>query len=553
LEKNTPFAKRITRSTFAKSVGAATVGAAIPGFATAQITRPVADRSKALDHVVVVMFENRSFDNLLGRLYAPGEVAMFEGVIGKNLANPIPDWAEYGADRKVVPYTIATNMNTPHPDPGEEYPHINTDLFGVINPENRFKPLAKMVAPYNAPDPGATPTMDGFVADYISMFTSEKGRHPTYEEYAQIMTGYTPEQMPVLSTLARGFGTFDHWFCEVPSQTFTNRSFFHAATASGFVINGSPASNFPVHNTAETLFERLESKGLTWKVYCDQPSPAPMTAIIHASRLRSRFATNFFTVADFLEDAKNGTLPTYTFIEPNMWHGHNDMHPPISALLHGLPFDEPSSLLGGDALLAQIYDAIRSSSSTKGSNYLNTLLLVAFDEAGGTYDHVPPPSAVPPDPAAPVGQMGFTFNRSGVRVPAIAISAWIPERTVVNEEYRHTSLIRTMRERWSLGPPLTARDATARDIAPILSLTTPRPPEQWPNVTPQPVPPFNAALLPPDRPLTVLGKSMFGALLEFEKSFGAKVPASASDPNITGAQALEIARNLSLSIFPGLR
>jgi phospholipase C len=236
-----------------------------------------------------------------------------------------------------------------------------------------------------------------------------------------------------------------------------------------------------------------------------------------------------------------------------MWHGHNDMHPPISALLHGLPFDEPSSLLGGDALLAQIYDAIRSSSSPNGSNYLNTLLLVAFDEAGGTYDHVPPPPAAPPDPTAPAGQMGFTFNRSGVRVPAIAVSAWIPERTVVNQEYRHTSLIRTMRERWSLGAPLTARDATARDIAPILSRTTPRPPERWPSVTPRPVPAFNAALLPPGRPLTVLGKSMFGALLEFEKSLGAKVPASASDPNITGTQALAIARNLSLSIFPGLR
>ena len=100
---------------------------------------------------------------------------------------------------------------------------------------------------------------------------------------------------------------------------------------------------------------------------------------------------------------------------------------------------------------------------------LNTLLLIAFDEAGGTYDHVAPPAAPPPDPAAPVGQMGFTFNRSGQRVPAIAISAWIPERSIVTDEYRHTSLIRTMRERWSLGGPLTARDAIARDIGPLLS------------------------------------------------------------------------------------
>lgn len=543
----------ITRRRFTEGVGIAAVGAALPRRAAAQGTKPMADRKNALDHVVVLMFENRSFDNVLGRLYAPGEVASFEGVIGKDLKNPVPEWAEQGADRKFVTYGVATNMNTPKPDPGEEYPHINTDLFGVLDAKNRGVPLSKEVAPYNAPSPGQQPTMDGFVADYISAFTAEMRRQPTYDEYAQIMTGYTPAQLPVTSTLARGFATFDHWFCEVPSQTFTNRSFFHAATASGYVINFPPADAFPVHNTAETLFERLEAKGLTWRVYCDTPSPASMTGIIHASRLRPRFATNFFTVEDFIEDAKNGRLPTYSFIEPNLWHGHNDMHPPISALLHGLPWDPPSSLLGGEALLAKIYGAIRSSASSTGSNVYNTLLLVAFDEAGGTYDHVAPPAAPPPNSAAPAGQMGFTFNRSGQRVPAIAISAWIPERRVVTEEYRHTSLIRTVRERWSLGPPLTARDAIAADIAPVLSLDTPRPPEQWPDVTPQAVPPFNAALLPPNLPLSVLGKGVFFGILAFEKSLGAKVPNVPRDTDIKGAQAQEIMRNMALNLFPGLR
>jgi phospholipase C len=544
---------KITRRRFTESVGIASVAAALPRLAVAQSTSSIADRKNALDHIVVIMFENRSFDNVIGRLYGPGEVESFEGVIGKNLTNPIPEWAENGASRKSVEYSVATNMNTPKPDPGEEYPHINTDLFGVMDPKNRFMPLSKMVAPYNAPSPGQQPTMDGFVSDYISAFTAEIGRQPTYEEYAQIMTGYTPTQLPVTSSLARGFATFDHWFCEVPSQTFTNRSFFHAASASGFVINFPPADAFPVHNTAETIFERLEAKGLSWRVYCDAPSPASMTGIIHASRLHGRFATNFLTVADFLEDAKNGRLPNYAFIEPNMWHGHNDMHPPISALLHGLPWDPPSSLLGGEALLAKVYDAVRTSSTSSGSNYLNTLLLVAFDEAGGTYDHVAPPAAPPPDGAAPPGQMGFTFARSGQRVPAIAISAWIPQRRVVTEEYRHTSLIRTLRERWSLGPPLTARDAVAADIAPILSLDTPRPPEQWPDVTPQSVPPFNTALLPPNLPLSVLGKGIFFGILAFEKSLGAKVPEISRDTDMTGAQAQEIIRNMSLEIFPGLR
>jgi phospholipase C len=86
--------------------------------------------------------------------------------------------------------------------------------------------------------------MDGFVAVHISTFTSEMGRQPTFEEYEQIKTGHTPEQMPVISALARGFATFDHWFCEVPSQTFPNRSFFHAATSSGYVVNTSRPTRF---------------------------------------------------------------------------------------------------------------------------------------------------------------------------------------------------------------------------------------------------------------------------------------------------------------------
>ena len=133
------------------------------------------DRRNAIDHVVVVMFENRSFDNLLGCLYEPGEVESFEGVLGKELSNPIPEWAEHGADRRFVPYGVANNMDTPNPDPGEEFQHINTQLFGRIDPPgNRGAPPGDMVAPFNAPDdPHRTPTMDGFVADYISAFTAE--------------------------------------------------------------------------------------------------------------------------------------------------------------------------------------------------------------------------------------------------------------------------------------------------------------------------------------------------------------------------------------------
>jgi hypothetical protein len=93
------------------------------------------------------------------------------------------------------------------------------DHVVVVVFENRFKLGEEITAPYNAPEPGQAPTMDGYVTDYISTLTAELGRQPTYQEYSQVMTGFTPEQIPVLSELARGFGVFDHWFCEVPSQT----------------------------------------------------------------------------------------------------------------------------------------------------------------------------------------------------------------------------------------------------------------------------------------------------------------------------------------------
>jgi phospholipase C len=149
--------------------------------------------------------------------------------------------------------------------------------------------------------------------------------------------------------------------------------------------------------------------------------------------------------------------------------------------------------------------------------------------------------------------MGFTFDRLGVRVPAIAISAWIPERRVVTDAYRHTSLIRTLREHWSLGAPFTARDATAPDLAPILSLDKPRAPEDWPDVKALPVPPFDAKFLHSNRPLGALGKGLLFNLLEFEKSMGATVPELSKDDDITIAQADEIVRNATYSIFPGLR
>jgi len=515
------------------------------------------DRSHAMDHVVLVLFENRSLDNLLGHLYGPEDGKSFEGVIGKNLSNPIPEWAEHGAEGRTVPYAVATDMDAPNPDSGEEYYHTNVQLFNSLEEQNRFKIGEETREPWNAPEPGAVPTMDGFVTDYISTFTAEVGRQPTYEEYAHIMTGYTPEQVPVLSGIAKGFGVFDHWFSEVPSQTFMNRSFWTAASSSGFVVN-SPVSNFVRHNTAETLFERLEAHGRTWKVYIQEPMAISFTGLIHMPRLKERLATHFVPYAQFERDAADGTLPDFSLIEPNLTVGHSDYHPACGrSFIPGdvdLAIDPPSSIAGGEAFLARIYGAIRSAASGQGSHAYNTLFFIGWDEPGGTYDHVPPGPVPPPDPSAPAGQMGFKFDRSGYRVPAIIVSPWVEEGIVINDEHRHTSMIATLRKVWGLGNPFTERDAGARTLDHLLSREQPRDPASWPEVKALPVPELHLDMAQVGRALSTLGKTMGGGLLEHAREAGYAVPPELADPSAppSAEQILAALRGIAHQFFPRL-
>jgi len=514
----------------------------------------VPDRSHAVDHVVVVLFENRSLDNVLGHLYGPGDGKNFDGVIGKDLSNPIPGWAEHGADRKVVPYAVATDMDSPNPDSGEEYFHTNTQLYGVLDDHNRFKIGDAAVAPWNAPPPGAVPTMDGFVTDYISTFTGEIGRQPTYDEYAHIMTGCTPGQLPVLNGIARDFGVFDHWFCEVPSQTLMNRSFWTAATSSGFVVN-SPIRKWLEHNDAETIFERLEAHGRTWKVYVMEPMPISFTGVIHFPRLRDRLATHFVPFAEFEKDAAAGTLPDFSLIEPNMAAGHGDYHPAMGRSFSDkvdIEVDSPSSMLSGEAFLARVFTAYRSATSPTGVNVWNTALLIGWDEPGGTYDHVPPGPVPPPDPAAPPGELGFAFDRSGYRVPAILVSPWVEPGSVYNQEYRHTSLIATLRKTWGLGAPFTQRDASARTFDHLFPLARPRDPQTWVAPTARPVPAWTMDPEQVGKGLSTLGKGIGPAIIARARQMEMKLPAELNDPGteLTPRLIVGTLRGIAGHFFP---
>lgn len=457
-------------------------------------------KEPGFDHVVVLMGENRSFDNLLGWLYTPEnlpEGETFDGLAFGDYSNLAPTGETIAAHT----YTGPTDdvMGRPNPDPGEEFPHVNTQLFGTVDPPgNATVPIGDMTAPFNAPAPGTAPDMSGFVKDYWNHVTRLRdGQTPSIGEVTHIMGGFSPEQLPVLSTLAREFAVFDTWFAAVPSQTYCNRSFFHASTSHGFVTNklGGGYDKWLDAPETPTIFNRLEEAGISWKIYFDDLQLVSLTGVMHAPVLQQYWRTGRFGyMSEFYEDARKGELPAYAFIEPRLVYNHNDFHPPFgvyrSSEVDGRMIVDSavSDVRAGEKLVASVYEAIKLSDSATGSNAMNTLLLITFDEHGGTYDHVAPPAATPPVADGRPGEMGFAFDRLGLRVPAIAVSAYTKAGTIVHEEMHHGAVIATLTRLHGLRP-LTRRDAGANDLFSVVNLTEPRNPRTWPVVQPMYFPP----------------------------------------------------------------
>ncbi len=300
----------------------------------------------------------------------------------------------------------------------------------------------------------------------------------------------------MLSTLAREFAVFDAWFAGVPSQTYCNRSFFHASTSHGYVTNkhGAGYDKWLDADAVPTIFNRLDDAGVSWKVYFDEMQLVSLTGVQHAPSLEKFWRTEHFGhMSEFYEDAEAGTLPAYAFIEPRMVYNHNDFHPPFGVFRSSdvdgqrILDSAVSDVRAGEKLVASVYDAIKSSATAGGSNAMNTLLLITFDEHGGTYDHVAPPDATPPTVDAAPGEMGFTFDRLGCRVPAIAVSAYTRANTIIHDEMHHGSVIATLSRLHGLRP-LTRRDAGANDLFSAVNLQVPRDPRTWPVVHPMYVP-----------------------------------------------------------------
>jgi phospholipase C len=387
-----------------------------------------------IEHIVVLMLENRSFDCLLGRLYA--DRPDFNGLTGLESnrqtggsGEPVQVWNS----ESIVPGT----MTIPSPDPGEQFSDITIQLFGLDASAN-----------------DAPPPMSGFVDDYV-----RQSKEPPYDA-KQVMHFFRPEQVPVISTVAKSFAVCDQWHASAPNQTWPNRFFAHCATACGYV-NNSP-SHFPY--MMDSIFERLNASDDGWRVYYhDIPQSLTLARLWdHVDRFRH--------FAEFARDAAAGRLPSYAFLEPRYF--------PDASL--GMPNDHhpPHDVVYGEQLIATVYNAVRASPLWE-----STLLIITYDEHGGCFDHAPPPLAVPPGDGRT--QEGFAFNRYGVRVPAIIVSPYIAPGTILRAApggvphggppypFDHTSIIATIRKCFGLSEALSARDAAAPDLAPVLRLDRP--------------------------------------------------------------------------------
>jgi phospholipase C len=384
--------------------------------------------AETIKHIVVLMLENRSFDSMLGQLYPKTD--RFEGLSGQE-SNPAPNggppilvWNNPGTD-------VAT-MSTPSPDPGELWMDINTQLFGTTNPAT-----------------GAVPSMQGFAHNYINQTDPPAGTFSARD----IMHFYSVEQLPVLSRLARQFAVCDSWHASAPCQTWPNRFFVHTGTAGGYENNAPP--HFPYE--MPTVFDLLEEREpqVSWKIYFhDFPQSLTLARLWpHLDRFR--------LFDEFSQDAKAGTLPSYSFIEPRYFadlHLPNDQHPPHVVTL-------------GEQLIADIYNTLRSSPA-----WTQTLLIITCDEHGGCYDHVAPPNAAAP---SSVASQPFNFDRYGVRVPAVLVSPFIHQGTVLrppsgSPPFDHTSIIKTLRHCFGLGDaPISRREAAAPHVGGALTLDTP--------------------------------------------------------------------------------
>ena len=437
----------------------------------------------SIKHIFVLVLENRSFDHMLG--VSTGQVDGNGGwVLGQGVDpsghpitvdGPLPDNANmHGA----VKFPVRAGAPLVMPiDPPHEFCDVQLQLAST----SIVGPPSDDSCQYTGVYPPIL--LGGFVDNYANQVPSETDagvRAAALADLGAVMACLTADQVPAISALAREFALCDRWFSALPGPTWPNRFFLHAATSGGldkspgtFEVAVSELDGYEFENG--TIYDALDSKELEWRVY--HGDAFPVVGALAGMDLAT-MATNFHDLDDLAADLQDKDFDAaYVFIEPN--YGH--------VLTHSGNFQCGNSqhpiddVTRGDALIKQVYEAIRQS-----PHWESSLLVVLYDEHGGFYDHVAPPVAVPPGDITDPGnnRHGFRFDQQGVRIPVVIASPFIPsvkaKRTdnqncnlVDHTQYDHGSLLATVEALYSLSP-LTRRDASATSFAPLLSLKSPR-------------------------------------------------------------------------------
>ncbi len=365
-------------------------------------------------HVVLLMLENHSFDQMLGCLQA---------------FNPEVDGV----------------------DPA--HPRVNKDKDGNSFPQKETDELQTKRDPRHAVANVATQLQDGnsgFVLDFSQAYPDS-----TSDERQEVMGYYGLGKLPALHALAKNFTICDRWFSSMPGPTWPNRFFALSGTSSGQVDMPETKQQelnplWYIHQWQQTIFDLLNANGRRWKTYYyDFPNSWLLLRQLAPGNITQYHHIDKF----FEEDAEDeSTFPEFVLIEPKYFgQDQNDDHP-------------PHNVVKAEKLIGDVYNAIRSNDDLWNS----TLFVIAFDEHGGFYDHVVPPAAEPPDSK----QNRYPLNRLGVRVPALLVSPWVGQR-VEHTVFDHTSLLKYLIEKWNLGPPsiLGNRTASANSLAVALRET----------------------------------------------------------------------------------
>ncbi len=367
-----------------------------------------------LEHIVVLMMENRSFDHMLGALTAVNP--KIDG-IKPGLGNPDTTGA------MVAPQPLAEFQGQLEPDPDHHFPAVDLQIFGG--------------------DPARVASMHGFVKSYFN-------QQGDIKHSQKIMYYFTPDKLPVLTTLAKEFAVFNRWFSSIPGPTICNRAFAHYGTSFGRVDMNLLYVNEPFKSIYNRMIAATPKHTSKLYYYDTTSSTMEITNLLqHQPEL-------FGSYAQFLDDCEKGNLPEYSFVEPNYNDHDSDQGEEVASDQH-----PDHDIQAGELFIASIYNAVKNSPL-----WPNTALLVVYDEHGGIYDHVVPPACTPDKFTAAANDTGtgmeFKFDRLGVRVPAILISPWIPKGTVVDRVFDHASIPGTI-TKFFLGDysPVSPRETNA--------------------------------------------------------------------------------------------